>query len=563
MNSNQNNSPLKNKAQFKRLLSISSSIVALLLAIIFIFSPMFLSKSKEQDKDIKIEYLPSNEPFKIISFDIGGKKVSAKEKFSGADDWVKELTLNTQNTSGKEINYIDIGIFFIRPHEQADIPPLHYTIRRGSKKEILQEKKLLSESTSESSKYGIDISLSEMEYNSIRQSLDKLGYPRKIMEVRIQVEEIGYSDETVWSIGSWYKTDPNNPEQRIPLKKSKITKERSSVNLDTASSFDEEQCYGNLAYMKTVCSRNPDGSTCELRSVGAADQGEQAFRLVNAYDHCYIYDQNGQRGADCGNLQLGVQATVCPTPTPTPTPTPPPPPPPGCEAPVIPGYCPQGTILTGDGYCCPYVENFCQEFEQECYQNGGVWKGCNRGCYSPIVIDVLGNGYNLTNGQNGIEFDLTGEGSKDKVSWTSADSDDAWLALDRNGNGTIDSGMELFGNFTLQAFSISVKDRNGFLALAVFDKPDKGGNGDGAIDYRDTIFNDLRLWQDKNHNGISEPNELHTLSSLDIATLELDYRVSRRTDDHGNRFKYRAKVWDSNKARVGRWAWDVFLVSGQ
>jgi hypothetical protein len=60
-----------------------------------------------------------------------------------------------------------------------------------------------------------------MEYNSIRQSLDKLGYPRKIMEVRTQVEEIGYSDETVWSIGSWYQTDPNNPEQLIPLKKSK------------------------------------------------------------------------------------------------------------------------------------------------------------------------------------------------------------------------------------------------------------------------------------------------------------------------------------------------------
>lgn len=268
---------------------------------------------------------------------------------------------------------------------------------------------------------------------------------------------------------------------------------------------------------------------------------------------------------DCnGDLKIGtIVCNSCPPPTPTPTPTPtPPPPPPGCDAPVIPGYCPQGTILTGDGYCCPYVEDFCQEFEQECYQNGGVWKGCNNGCYSPIVIDVLGNGYNLTNGQNGIEFDLTGEGSKDKVSWTSADSDDAWLVLDRNENGMIDSGMELFGNFTLQAFSISVKDRNGFLALAIFDKPDKGGNGDGAIDYRDAVFNDLRLWQDKNHNGISETNELHILSLLDVATLELDYRESKRTDDHGNRFKYRAKVWDSNKAKVGRWAWDVFLLKG-
>lgn len=198
MNSNQNNSPIKNIVQLnRRLLSILSSIVALVLAVIFVFFPMFLSKSKGQENNIKIEYSPSNELFKIISFDIGGKKVSAKEKFSGSDDWIKELTLNTQNTSGKEINYIDIGIFFIRPSEQADVPPLHYTIRRGNKKEILQEKIIPSESTLESSKYGIDISLSEMEYNSIRQSLDKLGYPRKIMQVSILVEEIGYSDCTV------------------------------------------------------------------------------------------------------------------------------------------------------------------------------------------------------------------------------------------------------------------------------------------------------------------------------------------------------------------------------
>lgn len=202
------------------------------------------------------------------------------------------------------------------------------------------------------------------------------------------------------------------------------------------------------------------------------------------------------------------------------------------------------------------------EMRQECELNGGIWKGC-RGCYSPIVIDVLGNGYNLTNGRNGIEFDLTGEGSKDKISWTSADSDDAWLVLDRNRNYMVDSGLELFGNFTAQDSSIPAKDKNGFLALAVFDKPNKGGNGDGVIDNRDAIFTSLQLWQDKNHNGKSEPNELSTLSSLDIAKLELDYRVSRRTDEHGNKFKYRAKVWDANKAKVGRWAWDVFLLKGE
>lgn len=231
------------------------------------------------------------------------------------------------------------------------------------------------------------------------------------------------------------------------------------------------------------------------------------------------------------------------------------------------GGCLSGKTIEGkeskDGdsadLCSPC--NPTQQELDECWMSGGNydWASCFCGG-SPIVIDVLGNGFNLTSAEDGIQFDLNGDDNQEQIAWSSANSDDAWLALDRNNNGTIDDGKELFGNSTEQPAPPAGEMKNGFLALAEFDKAENGGNADGKINRFDSVFENLRLWQDVNHNGISETNELKTVSELGLRIIELDYRESRRTDEFGNRFKYRAKVKDAQGSQLGRWAWDVYLV---
>ena len=204
-------------------------------------------------------------------------------------------------------------------------------------------------------------------------------------------------------------------------------------------------------------------------------------------------------------------------------------------------------------------------------ESGGGGGGCsdvggNDLCFecgcggSPIIVDTNGRGFHLTSLKEGVMFDIAGDGRPVKIAWTAAKSANAFLALDLNHNGKIDSGRELFGDFTPQPKSAHP---NGYLALAQYDRPENGGNGDGIIDGRDAIFSKLLLWIDENHDGISQPNELHTLPELGVYSISLRYRDDRSLfDQYGNWFHYQSALNPDpldGESKDGRTTYDVFF----
>ncbi|WP_187287228.1 beta strand repeat-containing protein [Methylotenera mobilis] len=145
----------------------------------------------------------------------------------------------------------------------------------------------------------------------------------------------------------------------------------------------------------------------------------------------------------------------------------------------------------------------------------------------PLTFDLDGDGLETVgiSSTNTILFDHDGDGTKNGTGWVS--SDDAMLVLDRNGNGTIDNGLELFGDSTVKSNGLKAKD--GFDALADLDS-----NADGVVNNQDAQFSNLKLWRDLNQDGVSQSGELFTLNQLGIVGINVASTEHSTTLSNGN-----------------------------
>lgn len=137
----------------------------------------------------------------------------------------------------------------------------------------------------------------------------------------------------------------------------------------------------------------------------------------------------------------------------------------------------------------------------------------------PLVFDLNGDGLNLRGAEDGVDFDMNGDGEQTRMGFIQGD--DALLFLDTYGDGLVHDGTQLFGN--------QAGYENGFEMLRAYDE-----NGDGIIDENDAIFDQLRLWVEKDPNGVCDEGETISLREAGITSINLNYDNVRLDDGSGN-----------------------------
>lgn len=173
-------------------------------------------------------------------------------------------------------------------------------------------------------------------------------------------------------------------------------------------------------------------------------------------------------------------------------------------------------------------------------------------CNSPLVLDLQGDDHIVTTSAawDPVLFDMNGDGIKERTGWLAPRDLAGFLWLDLNHNGLVDGGQELFGDAML--LPSGERAQQGFEALAAYDTPELGGNGDGQIDKRDLVWNQLKIWRDESFDGVSQKTEISPLQRWGIDAISLEYEVVGRVDGNMNVHQFAGQYFKRLMGRAGQ-----------
>jgi hypothetical protein len=200
--------------------------LSLLLAfsLVFVTSIYFQTSSgqvgEEQDRIIEVPVF-SNEPVKISGLKAKGRGVRAGEKFKDSNDWFKGLTIKIRNTSDKPVKYVSVLVSFPRPKEQKEAGRLPFGEQLTYGFSPVDTKAAAGSSLTPSIPPGesIELVLSEKHFDEYTSVLKRLAFPDAIKRIELTLQEVGFEDGLLWSGGEFWRRDPNNRDNYVPVSK--------------------------------------------------------------------------------------------------------------------------------------------------------------------------------------------------------------------------------------------------------------------------------------------------------------------------------------------------------